>query len=353
MDILSGRARGAGPALLRAGLCVAAVPYGAAMRLRRAAYRRGLLPATAADAAVVSIGNITTGGTGKTPMVAWTVARLREQGRSPAVVMRGYKSIGGQSDEAALLRSLTGAHVVVNADRVAGAAAAVAAGADVCVLDDGFQHQRLRRELDVVLIDATNPFGYGRCLPRGLLREPPGALRDAGAVVLTRSDRVAPERREQLLARLAALSPRAVLATCYHRATGVIDEAGQLQPVAALAQRRILAFCGLGNPGAFFTTLRKLGAPPAGELAFDDHAAYGSHELAAIAQGAADSRADVLVTTQKDGVKLTGSPLPLPVWQLAVQIEFMQGAAALQAAIRAAVAGGRPGHGGAESTENG
>ncbi|RLG28969.1 tetraacyldisaccharide 4'-kinase, partial [Methanosarcinales archaeon] len=171
-DIMSGRRRGVGAAALRAAAAVASCPYAAAMRLRRWAYRKGVLSSRSARAGVICVGNITTGGTGKTPMVAWVVDRLAQAGKTPAILTRGYRSAEGGSDEAALLKRLTGAAVVVNPDRAAGAKQALAGGADVLVMDDGFQHLRLRRDLDVVLIDATNPFGFGRCLPRGMLREP-------------------------------------------------------------------------------------------------------------------------------------------------------------------------------------
>ena len=170
-DILSGRQTGPVAALLRATLSAASVPYAAAMRVRRDAYRRGVLASHAAGVPVICVGNVTTGGTGKTPMVAWVVRRLLENGFAPAILTRGYKSSAGQSDEAELLRRSLPASVpiVVNGNRLAGAQAARQQGANVLVMDDGFQHHRLRRDLDIVLIDATNPFGFGRCLPRGLL----------------------------------------------------------------------------------------------------------------------------------------------------------------------------------------
>ena len=176
-EIMSGRRRGAGASLLRAALATVAGPYAGTMWLRRWMYRRALLPSRRAKVPVICIGNITTGGTGKTPMVAWVVGRLKAAGCNPAILTRGYRPAAGQSDEAELLKHLCDAPVVINGDRPAGAAQAVAGGADVLVMDDGFQHRRLRRDMDVVLIDATNPFGYGHCLPRGLLREGPSALR--------------------------------------------------------------------------------------------------------------------------------------------------------------------------------
>ncbi|RPI60870.1 MAG: tetraacyldisaccharide 4'-kinase, partial [Planctomycetaceae bacterium] len=278
MEILSGRRRGAAATLLRTALLAAAGPYSAAMRLRRRAYGCGLLPRHSAGVPVICVGNITTGGTGKTPMVAWVAGRLVATGARPAVLTRGYKSVNGKSDEAELLSQLLGPDVpvIVNPDRVAGAAAAVARGATVLVMDDGFQHCRLRRDLDIVLIDATNPFGFGHCLPRGLLREPTSALADADAIVITRSDQAAPQALEALRADLSKLAPQAYLYHATHKPSAVLDECARPLPLEVLAApaRRVFAFCGLANPDGFFDTVKSLGANLAGQAALEDHADY-------------------------------------------------------------------------------
>jgi len=341
MDILSGRRRGLGASLARAGLAAAAVPYAAVMRARRWFYRRGLLPSRAADAPVICVGNLTTGGTGKTPMVAWVVARLHEAGGTPAILTRGYKGEGGTSDEAELLKALTGAPVVVDPDRAAGAAEAVRGGADVLVMDDGFQHRRLRRDLDLVLIDATNPFGYGWCLPRGLLREPRSALRDADAVVITRSSGVSDERLEALKTRLSRLAPGATVHAAVHVPTDVLDQHGISQPASALEGRRVFAFGGLGNPEAFFATVRRLGAEVVGRQALADHVDYDAEMLGRLVAQAENVGAELLVTTQKDGVKLTTMERPMAIWQLVVEMRLIEGARALAEAI-ARAAGAEP-----------
>jgi len=274
-DILSGRRSGAAAAAVRALTWAASKPYGWLMRLRRWAYRAGLLPARSARAPVICVGNLTTGGTGKTPMAAWIVERLKEHGRRPAILLRGYKAAAGRSDEAELLRRTVGAAVIVNADRVAAAEAACADGADVLIMDDGLQHLRLRRDLDVVLIDATNPFGFGHCLPRGLLREPLSALRDVRALVVTRSDQIEPEALADLRLRLARAAPKAIVCTAVHEPVGIIDAAGRRLPVSDLAGAEVCAFCGIANPEAFFATLDGAGARVLAKLAFDDHVAYG------------------------------------------------------------------------------
>jgi len=324
-EILSGRRRGAGAALLRVGLIVPACAYASAMRLRRWAYRRCLLKSVLADVPVVCVGNITTGGTGKTPMVAWVVRRLIAAGKAPAILTRGYKARAGRSDEAELVQRLCNVPVIVDADRVKGASEAVERGAEVCVMDDGFQHLRLRRDLDIVLIDATNPFGYGWCLPRGLLREPLSALRDADAIVITHIDRIAPSALQRLRDRLAKLAEGASLHLAVHSPTGVIKEHGRIEPVEALNGRRLLAFCGLGNPEQFFELIRSHGAELTSTHSFDDHVAYTPEIAADLRRAAESAGCDAMITTQKDFVKLDRCLLSYPIWQLAMEMRIVEG----------------------------
>jgi tetraacyldisaccharide 4'-kinase len=321
------------PPLLRRLL---GAPYGALMRLRRSAYAHGLLPSRAVAVPVFCVGNLTTGGTGKTPMVAWLVAQLQQLGRRPAILTRGYKARDGMSDEARLLEQLTGGAVVVNPDRLAGARHAIANGADVLVMDDGFQHLRLRRDLDVVLLDATNPFGGGTCLPAGHLREPADGLARATAVVLTRTDQVSPADLDALQTTAATLAPHATLLQARHAPASAIDPADQPHQPETLAGRKLFAFCGLGNPGAFFSTLESLGAEIVGRCCFGDHAAYPQARLAELDRLADQARAEFLVTTQKDAVKIARdgtharqTPAGRPIWQLAVRMELTNAQALL------------------------
>jgi tetraacyldisaccharide 4'-kinase len=352
-DILSGTRRGLGAALLRAELLLASGPYALCMKVRRWAYRNRLLPSRGAPVPVLCVGNITTGGTGKTPMVAWVVNHLLSLGRRPAVLTRGYKGAGGRSDEADLLRRLVGAGIaggaagpfvppiVVNSDRLAGAKEAVERGADTLVMDDGFQHLRLRRDLDIVLVDATNPFGFGHCLPRGLLREPLSALRDAGAVVVTRSDLISPESLESLRRRLRPLAPKAAVHLAAHKPVRLVGGEGEALPLALLAGRKAFAFCGLGNPEAFFETLRRLGAELTGTRALEDHAAYPPVAIAAIAAEARAAGAEILLTTEKDRVKLAANAFGIPVLALAVEMDIRGGRDALIARIAEALGQGK------------
>jgi tetraacyldisaccharide 4'-kinase len=316
---------------------VLAGPYAGLARLRRWAYRRGLLRSHEADVPVICVGNLSAGGTGKTPMVAWVVRYLRQRGRKPAILTRGYKAVGGVSDEAELLKAMTGAEVVVMADRVAGAAKAVAGGADVCVMDDGFQHLRLRRDLNIVLLDATRPLAQLHCPPCGLLREGLWALADAQAIVLTRCDLAEVEELAALEERLAKAAPGASRHRAVHRAVAVIDETGARRPPEELAGRKVFAFCGLGNPAAFFGTLAGLGAEVVSSASFGDHAAYSQKDLSGLFGSAAAKGADLLVTTEKDYVTLARLPVSGPIWRLAVEVRIVGGEAELTRKIDAAV----------------
>jgi tetraacyldisaccharide 4'-kinase len=312
----------------RAGQAVARAvvwPYSALMRLRRWAYNRGMLPRAGAAVPVICVGNITTGGTGKTPMVDWVVRRLKEAGRNPAVLTRGYKAVDGKSDEAELLKRRSGVEVVVNPDRIAGARAAAAGGADVLVMDDGFQHMRLRRDMDIVLIDAMNPFGFGCCLPLGRLREPLSALRDAHAIVITRSDAVIPEFVEALEEQLTRRAPQASIHLGVHKPTGLIDHDGKELPLDDIAGRKVLIFAGIGNPQAFITTVRNLGAEPVDFCIFSDHQEYGPAVIQRICDRADASGAEILVTTEKDYVKLAEFEFDTPIRQVVVEMDIARG----------------------------
>jgi len=204
--LISGQSSGFGASILRLLLALAATGYSLVVRLRNFLYSNGMLRVHHVDAAVICVGNITTGGTGKTPLVVWLCnlitqnSKLNTQNCKFAILTRGYKARTQENadlkDEIAILaESCPEAQVIVNPDRVAGAAEAIEKhAAKVLIMDDGFQHRRLARNLDIAAIDATQPFGYGRMLPAGLLREPVSSLNRAGAVVITRCDQVTIER---------------------------------------------------------------------------------------------------------------------------------------------------------------
>ena len=299
-------------------LAIPAAAYGTVVRLRNAWYDR---PGATSRATipVISVGNLAVGGTGKTPLVAWLARRLQAAGLVPAVVSRGYGGTAGPGplvvstgegprvnartcgDEPHLLaRTLKGVIVVVGADRIEGAAAAAAAGAGAVLLDDGFQHRRLARDLDILVLDARAPFAGGRLLPQGSLREPPAAVARAQLVVLTRVREGDPATGAIDAVRAAGYSGPIVRAG--HRTIGFTDAAGE----ACAAPKRALAFCGIGDPGLFRWDLTAAGIATAGFHAFRDHYPYTVAGWDALV---AEAKAEgvPLVTTDKDLSRLTAA----------------------------------------------
>ncbi len=340
--VVDPRQRGPCLSACRCVLGVASVAYGAAVRLRNWTYDCGLRRIRHAGVPVISVGNITAGGTGKTPFTAWLVGLLRASGRRPAILSRGYGADvrTGLDDENRLLAVLApGVAVVVDPDRVRGAARAVAEHrADVLVLDDGFQHRRIARDLDIVLLDSLRPFGGRRLLPRGMLREPLDGLRRAGAIVLTRSDQAPPTEMRDLKEAVACHAGRITLALAVHQPVGLSclseGRAGARSlGLEDLRDGRWAAFCGLGNPQAFRLTLERLGAQVARFSVFPDHHRYRSEELAVLLADALDCDCRAVVTTEKDAVKvlcLLPGATAIPVVALQVRLEVTEGREALQ-----------------------
>jgi tetraacyldisaccharide 4'-kinase len=339
LELVSGRRRGPWAAAQRAGLSAAALPYGWAARLRNWLYDRGWKAACRALVPVVSVGNLTLGGTGKTPCVEHIARWYRDRGRRVAVLSRGYGSRGGRNDEALVLEeNLPDVPHLQGANRAALARAAVEElESEVLVLDDGFQHRSLARDLDVVLIDATNPWGHGRLFPRGLLREPSGGLRRADLVLLTRCDQVPEEMRETLRARVNRLAPGVPLAETVHRPQELLDATGESTPLSVLAGRPVAAFCGLGNPVAFRQTLAGLGAEPIAFRVFADHHAYTRDDVEDLRAWVRVFPADtVVVTTQKDLVKLRLDQLGRrPLYALRIRLAVVSGQDALDHHLQA------------------
>lgn len=307
-----------------AALALPAAAYGAAVRLRNLWYDRPGV-ALRAPIPVISVGNLAIGGTGKTPMVAWLARRLAGDGVVAAVVSRGYGGRAGPGpvvvstgggprvdaricgDEPHLLaRTLPGTIVVVGADRVEGVRAAAEAGAAIVLLDDGFQHRRLARDLDVVLLDGRAPFDGGRLLPAGRLREPASSLTRADLVVLTRLREGADPSASRAAVRGSGFAGPILRAG--HRVTGFFDASGDPRP----APGRALAFCGIGDPGLFREDLGTAGVDLAGFRAFRDHHAYSVSAWEALCDEARRSEVP-LVTTEKDLSRLesvAGAALP-------------------------------------------
>lgn len=313
----------------RAALAPLSWLYGAAVAARNSMYDTHMLRSVRSAVPVISVGNVTVGGTGKTPFTAFIVAELIAGGHRPAVVMRGY----GDDEPKLHARMNPSAPVYVNADRVAGIEEAVSAGADVVVLDDGFQHRRAARDLDIVLVSAERWLERARVLPAGPLREGVVALRRADLVVVTRKSAGDATAREvaasvQLIAgrekpiAIASLEPTALVA-----ATGT-----ESLPLSALSGARVLAVAGVGDPASFFEQLRALGASVTTRR-FRDHHAYTSRDATELAADAVSHK--YVVTTEKDAVKLALKwPANGPeLWYLSQAVRLSVGTTAVAAAL--------------------
>ncbi|HEV2879984.1 MAG TPA: tetraacyldisaccharide 4'-kinase [Pyrinomonadaceae bacterium] len=332
------------------------VAYGAAGSARRALYRAGVLKVERVAAPIVSVGNITAGGTGKTPLVEWLARAAAREGRRVCILTRGYgrddarrrvvvsdgeRVLAGAregGDEPRLLaESLHGLHVAVvsDANRVAAAAWALEhLRSDVFILDDGFQHLRIRRDLNILTLDATDPWGGGRLLPHGRLREPLREMRRADLIVITRAEVCGDV--ETLRARAASLSegrPVLVARTATLRITPLVTQnmtaTGGAHETDGLPQtpdsgipQPLAAFCAIGNPQAFFAHARGEGLTLNCTRAFTDHHAYTQRDVDECVREAVRCGARALLTTAKDAVKLRALDFALPCYVLEVALEF-------------------------------
>jgi len=335
-QVMSGQATGARAGALRAALLLAEPFYGAAMRARNRLFDVGLRKSHKLPRPVISIGNITTGGTGKTPMVLWLAERLCDEGRRVAILSRGYGSKAGElGDELTMLDRMlnSGEHspvfVRANPDRVAAANELLRQHpeVDVFILDDGFQHRRVARDLDVVLINATSPFGFGHVLPRGMLREPLSGLSRAGAIVLTHADRVSADELSRIEQTIRAHNPHAPIYRTFHAHTGLRSPDASSPPRSEdeLSQVPFFAFAGIGSPDLLDAQLRAYGSTYVGRHWFADHHPYSEAELSELRQAAQAANAKVLVTTEKDWAKIASLPSTtagLPIWRIDMTLRF-------------------------------
>lgn len=328
LDVISGRTQTFSGGLLRAMLAAASIPYGLGSEAWHCGYDWGCLPVRSVDVPVISVGNLTTGGTGKTPTVAWIVNRLAEVGLRPAIVSRGYRAIDGQeNDERRLLDNLcAGVPHIQNPRRLLAARTAIqTAHANVIVLDDGFQHRKLHRDVDLLLIDAINPWGYGWLLPRGLLRERVGHLARADAVLITRCELVPEEQVQAIRRRVEQIASVPILRTAF-QPQRFVNFSGGTCSLESLAERQALAFCGIGNPEGFARTLSALPLKLSEDhlVRFPDHHHYSADDLRQISLQAAQTQADVLLCTRKDLVKIQRDTIAdKPLWALDIGLMFL------------------------------
>jgi tetraacyldisaccharide 4'-kinase len=342
------------PLLLAEGL------FRAGAALRGALFDRGLLRAARAAAPVVSVGNLAVGGAGKTPAAMAIAGRLQARGRAVALLSRGYGAVRrdarvvadagrvllsaaeGGDEPVLVARRLPGVRVLCGPRRSELARLALEGlGADALLLDDGFQHRALARDLDVVVLDAANPFGNGHLLPRGPNREPPSALGRAGLVWLSRADRAGAEGLEGLRALAREATGRDPVES-RHEVVDVVDAALERSLGRdALRGRRVLALSGLARPASFRATLEGLGAEVARERVFPDHHRFSGGEVEAVLAEAAAAGCGLVATTEKDAVRLPPGRTTDPrIAVVRIAAAVTAGAGALDAALDRALAAG-------------
>ena len=320
------------PPLLRVLLWPVSLPYGQIGRLRVWLYAKGFFKQRRLGKPVISIGNLTVGGTGKTPMVIWLAQRLIAEGNRVGILSRGYKGSGGTSDEIEVMKSRLRDRAVfgVGANRFA-QGKSLEASVDVFVLDDGFQHLALARDVDILLVDASQPLARQTLLPTGRLREPVSAMARADVLIFTRTETVA--RTSVAIAKFQEF-PVFSAAT---RLTGFrrFGDSVQTAPVEQIGSGPFYAFCGIGNPHTFFQDLQNWNLPLADRCEFADHHRYDARDARELEEAARQAGAKALLTTEKDAQNLRGVKfVGIPVYVVLIEFEVAK-ADALLSLVRA------------------
>jgi len=349
-ELVSGRRRGVAAGLLRGLLRVVEVPYSSVVAWRNRRYDRGQAEIVRVSLPVVSVGNLTVGGTGKTPMVAWIARWFRQRGTNVTLISRGYKAKADSGNDEALelAQSLPDVPHIQNRDRVVAARKAIdETECQLLLLDDAFQHRRIDRDLDIVLLDAMEPFGFEHLLPRGTLRESLHGLARADIVVLSRADTIDEQQRQAIRRRVEQLAPNADWVEAVHAPQSLLSLDGKTLPLQSLKWQRVAAFCGIGNPAAFRHTLTHCHCEVVGFREFPDHHAYTQEDRNAIldwAKSLSTTSAPIqtILCTHKDLVKLENlphsqanpSPSPSPnIQALQIGLEVQAGLDALEARL--------------------
>ncbi|MFH0944822.1 MAG: tetraacyldisaccharide 4'-kinase [Planctomycetota bacterium] len=303
------------------------IPYGLGARLKNVLFDLGVRRAAKVEVPVVSVGNLTTGGTGKTPLVELLARSAVQAGMRPAILTRGYRRSGeAEGDEVRLYRRLLpSVDVVVDPDRVRGARAAREKGAGLLILDDGFQHRRLARGLDLVLADARDPFSSGRLLPFGMLREPARGLARAGALILTRCGRATQGEIDSACEEARALAPGITILLEDHLPDRLVDLEGASGPdLEELMGLPVLVFSGIADPTTLAETVGGLAADVLAVSDFGDHHPFSPADLEELQRDAVRVGAKMVVTTEKDLMRISGWQGEVPLYALRIRAGWVK-----------------------------
>ncbi len=325
--------KGLWPEILKCLLWVLSGVYGGLVRFLRFCYSWGIFSQRCLAKPVVSIGNITLGGTGKTPLVQWLLDHCQRRGVKPVVLTRGYmaEKRAALSDEVAQLKeNFLDVPLLAGRDRVKlGEEAIKTNPVDMVILDDGFQHWRLKRDLDIVVIDSTNPFGNGFVLPRGILREPFKHLARASLFVLSKTD-MGRDHLGPLKERLHQVNPRATIIETIHEPVEFVNIGSQERiPLARLKGQSACSLCAIGSPISFAATLKKAGVEVKKQFAFPDHHLYSWEDFKRVLDFCRVNAINRLITTHKDSVKiqtfLGDVPREIQFSYLSIRLKIIQG----------------------------
>jgi len=352
-NLVSNRQTGIVAAVFRGGLRVLEVPYCSVVAFRNLLYDRQILPTHRFSVPIISVGNLTLGGTGKSPMVAWLCQHFLEQNQRPGLVSRGYGKISDAGNDELMEMSHRFPTVphLQNRNRAEAIQELLQTEqVDLIILDDAFQHRRVKRDIDFVLLDATAPFGFGHVFPRGALREPISGLRRAQIALLTRSDLIEETQRQEIRQRVLSINPNITWGEAVHVPTSLISpqpfSTGTLstgtfstEPIEVITGQSVLAFCGIGNPAAFRSTLERCGVHVAKLIPFPDHHHYTARDVDELVRTANALGTDVILCTVKDLVKLALMDFSeidfseLSLRAVSIEIQFTVGESAVRERI--------------------
>ena len=340
LSLMKDERKGPVAAAVKAALAVLSVFYSAGLRIVDLGYSSGVRKVHKAPVPVVSVGNLTLGGTGKTPFTVFLADLLLSMGRKPAVLTRGY----GKDEDRLLREELPDVPIFVGQDRVRGASAAAAAGCDVIVLDDGFQHRRLHRDLDIVLVDARSFFGNAKLFPRGLLREPLSSLERADMFAVTKTDRSDNEGRSRVKTYLGYVARERPVIFASHDVSFLSDITGAAYPAETLAGKKVFLVSGIADPEYFRSMVKALGGVITGRRDLGDHYRYEQKDIGELDAACREKSPDMVLTTKKDHVKLKRlelSAIEEKLFVLNIKMEIIEGKELLVAGLNSVLSGNR------------
>ncbi|MFH1665164.1 MAG: tetraacyldisaccharide 4'-kinase [Candidatus Omnitrophota bacterium] len=319
-------------------LCFFSWFYAIGIKIVDWAYRSGLRKAHRVSVPVVSVGNITLGGTGKTPFSMFAAEYFKGQGRKPAILMRGY----GGDENRMITDELPDVPVFTGQDRVRGARRAVSCGRDILILDDGFQHRRIARDLDILMIDGVSFSGKRRIFPHGVFREPLSSAGRSDIIVLTKAEKAPEGRGDDIVKRLRKEFPDKPVAVMVYRPSFLTDAAGAMRPVDSLRGKKVSLVSGIADPDHFAFLAERSGAVIVARRDYDDHHRYSQSDICDILRESGEKQAENILVTGKDMVKMKDldiSGIEARLLVLNITVDIIEGKESLIAGFNSVISG--------------